>query len=129
MIRTPRRATRVAGYVLLAITGALAMVWPSPTVAAVTGPLVFVWAGFLVVGGAVAAWGAATDRWLGEYTGLPLLFVVCVIYALIVLVPGRLPSLTAAALLLGVAAVLGARWQDVAALRRALDDAAGRDDP
>lgn len=121
-VTTRRRWTRVAGYALMAVAGLAAMAWPSPAVAAATSPtsgvLVYVWAAMLAVGGSVSAIGAAMDRWLGEYAGLWPLVVTFTIYALAAGASGRAPSIAGACLLGSIAALLLARWRDVAQIRR-----------
>lgn len=105
-------------YILFALAGSAAIVWPAPTVAAATGWLVYVWATWLAVGGMAAAIGAVTDRWIGEYAGLPLLFTAFGVYALVVASSGRLTSLAGAFALGAIAAKLIARWQDTGEVRR-----------
>lgn len=116
--RRPHRAARVVAYSLFALAGAAAMVWPSPTVATATGWLVYVWAIWLGVGGLAAAIGAITDRWIGEYAGLPLLFSAFGVYAIVILSAQRLTSLAGAFALGAIAAKLIARWQDIGEVRR-----------
>lgn len=119
------RAARLTGYVLMGLAGVAAMVWPAPAVQAATAPtagvLAYIWAGMLIVGGVTSAAGAATDRWIGEYTGLWPLVATFTVYGLAALA-GRGPVAVAGGLaLLSIAVLLHARWQDVALIRREAD--------
>lgn len=119
MDRPPRRVARLVGYCLFALAGVSAIVWPAPSVARATGWLVYLWAAWLAVGGLLSAAGAATDRWIGEYTGLPLLFAAFGVYGLVVVAGARSWASSAAALVLvAIGLVLAARWQDIGWVRR-----------
>lgn len=123
-----RRLVYATGYLLMAAAGALAAIWPSPNVssaAAAASYLVLVWDAFLVVGGLCSAIGAITQRWIGEYVGLPLLASVFAVYGVAALVGGRPFALAGGAAFLGITALFAGRWLDVAAVRR-LASAAGR---
>lgn len=122
----PGRAARLVGYILMGLAGVTAMVWPAPAVEAATastaGVLAYIWAGMLIVGGVTSAAGAATDRWLGEYTGLWPLVATFAIYGLAAFASARGPVAFAGGLaLLSIAALLHARWHDVALIRREAD--------
>lgn len=119
---TVRRTAYAVGYLSMAAAGVCAWLWPSPSLANATGGvalLVYVWDAFLVVGGLAAGLGAAVDRWLGEYIGLPLLAAVFAVYGVSALASGRDTSRAAAAILIAVALMLFARWIDVGDVRRA----------
>lgn len=118
MYRPPRRVARILGYTLFALGGLAAIIWPSPAVARATGWLVYVWAAWLVLGGSCSMIGAVTDRWLGEYVGLPLLFSAFGVYGAVVASSGRLASSAGAMVLVAIALILGARWQDIGWVRR-----------
>lgn len=119
------RAARLVGYALMGLAGVAAMVWPAPAVQAATptvGPLAYIWAGMLILGGVTSAAGAASDRWLGEYAGLWPLVATFAVYGLAALAGGRGWAAVAGGLaLLSVAALLHARWHDVALIRREAD--------
>ncbi len=123
-----RRALLVAAYVMLAACGAASMVWPSPSVEASGRTWAFVWSAMLVVGGVPAALGAARNRWVGEWVGLPPLVAVWAVYGIAAAAMGLrtgTPARIAPALaLLAVAAVLFWRWQNVALDRDAARAAA-----
>jgi hypothetical protein len=108
----------VVGYGLFGLAGAAAIVWPAPSVESATGWLVYVWAAWLAIGGTLAGAGAVTDRWLGEYAGLPLLSSAFGVYAVVIASNGRLSSAAGALALAAIAAVLFARWQDIGVLRK-----------
>lgn len=121
---TPPRYTRIAGYLMMAAGGGTAFAIPAPSIQAATGWVVYLWAAFLLAGGALCAYGAVTDRWIGEYTGLPLISSAFGVYA-VVLVLGAAVRTTAAALAFGaVALVLLDRWYDVNRVRVAATDQA-----
>lgn len=114
----PPRPARLVAYSLFGAAGLAAVLWPAPSVQAASGWLVYVWAAWLVTGGALCAVGTATDRWLGEYAGLPLLAAAFAVYTLVVATSGRLSSIAGACALAAIASKLVARWQDVSAVRR-----------
>nr|MDT0660873.1 hypothetical protein [Micromonospora sp. DSM 115978] len=118
MAALPRRWSRVAGFVLFGAAGAGAALWPTPSVRDATGSLVYVWATWLIGGGLLAAIGSATDRWIGEYLGLPLLAAAFAVYAVVLASTGRPGGLTAAAVLGAVACIVWARWRDIDLIRR-----------
>ncbi|WP_431728251.1 hypothetical protein [Verrucosispora sp. TAA-831] len=114
---SPRRWSRVAGYAMMAAAGIGAALYPTPSVQEATGPLVYLWAGFLVLGGVLAAAGAITDRWIGEHLGLPLLCAAHGVYA-VVLASALAPASVVASLALGgFALLLAGRWRDVSVVR------------
>ncbi|MEU0081355.1 hypothetical protein ABZY58_25935 [Micromonospora tulbaghiae] len=114
----PRRWSRFAGYAMMAAAGVGAAMVPTPSVVDATGPLVYLWAGFLAVGGLLSAYGAATDRWIGEHIGLPLLWAAFGVYALI-LASLLAPASVVASMAIGAfGLLLFGRWRDVAAVRR-----------
>jgi hypothetical protein len=90
---------------------------PTPSVQQATGSLVYLWAAFLAVGGSVSALGAVTDRWIGEYTGLPLLWAAWGVYSVVLATLLSPASLVAALALAAVGLLLYSRWRDVALVR------------
>jgi len=108
----------------MATAGGVAFAIPVSSIKASTGWLVYLWATFLLVGGLLCAYGAVTDRWIGELAGLPLISSAWGVY-FVVLALSRTVSGAAAALAFGaVALILLARWQDVSRVRREADRAA-----
>lgn len=119
-----RRGVRVASYAMMAAAGAVAYAIPVSSIKSSTGWLVYVWASFLLLGGALSALGALTDRWIGELAGLPLISSAFGVY-FVVLALTRTVSGAAAALVFGAVAIfLWARWQDVSTIRQEADRAA-----
>lgn len=103
---------------MMAAAGVGAAVVPTPSVERATGPLVYLWAAFLVVGGVLSAYGAATDRWIGEHTGLPLLWAAFGVYS-VILASVLAPASVVASLAIGAfGLLLFGRWRDIAAVRR-----------
>ena len=114
------RALRAVAYLLMGTAGLLLMV--SPIIRAEMGFVGWLMALFLLLGGALSAGGSATDRWVGEFTGLPLLASSFMVFAVI----STIDSLEAApliavanlSLLLAVGLGLLARWREVKAVQR-----------
>lgn len=120
----PHRVVRVIGYTMMAAAGAVAFAIPVSSIEANTGWLVYMWAAFLLVGGALASWGSITDRWIGELLGLPLISSAFGVY-FVVLGLALTVRAGAASLAFGaIALVLVARWQDVSKIRQEADRAA-----
>lgn len=69
------RPWRAAAYFLLALGGIVIWIDPTRNVEPVPGPVRWVWASFIVVGGSLSALGAMLDRWLYEFVALPLIIV------------------------------------------------------
>jgi hypothetical protein len=109
---------------MMAAAGGVAFAIPVSSIQSTTGWLVYLWAGFLLVGGLLCGFGAVTDRWIGELAGLPLISSAFGVY-FVVLALARTVSAAAAALAFGaVALMLWARWQDVSTIRQEADRAA-----
>lgn len=118
---TRRRWAYACGYLLMAVAGVFAGIWPSPNVsnaAAASAWLVLVWDAFLVAGGVCSSVGAVTERWLGEYVGLPLLGAVFAVYGLASFASPNRAAFAAGAVFLGIALLIISRWLDVAYARR-----------
>ena len=110
---TPPRYTRIIGYLMMAAGGATAFAIPAPSIQAATGWVVYLWAAFLLAGGSLCAYGALTDRWIGEYTGLPLISSAFGVYAVVLVLSfyllwlfGRMDD-TAPGAILSAVVVLG----------------------
>jgi hypothetical protein len=117
-----RRPVRAIAFALMAAGGVASMMWPPAAVQAATSPvyaLAYLWAALLILGGVCSAAGALTDRWLGEYVGLWPLITVFAVYGLAAFASSRgLAALAGGFVLTAVAALLLARWQDVALIRQ-----------
>lgn len=126
----PARPFLVVAYLLLAAAGMAALWWPSPSVRMAGRGLADLWSTFLLVGGLLSACGAGRRQWLGEYIGLPLLIAVWAVYGLTsgyaAFISDQRSSRAGALALLGVAALLGYRWEYVAVYRKAARETAGR---
>lgn len=114
------RFWRAVMYFLFTLAGVLAVLFPSQLVKDQVGTLVVtLWSLGLVVSSVGSMLGAITDRWLGEYTFLPLLFSVLFLFAISSILgvePGNsrsYPLLAYGLIVLGLASGLVARWQDV----------------
>lgn len=111
------RRVRAVMYALLVVAGVCAVIFPSKLVQdQVGGVVVFVWSACIVVSAGGAFYGAATDKWIGEYSGLPLLSISLGLYSIsAILGAGLNPSpLFAYGLVVAAFSVgLYARWLDV----------------
>lgn len=114
------RVALTTAYLIFTIVGAL--IWFSPVVVDIYGPAIRTLALFLVVGGGFSALGAATQRWAGEFAGLPLLAVAFLSFGLEASVDTYeyAPLLATANLLLlsALALLMGVRWRAVFAVYR-----------
>lgn len=104
-------------YSLLSIAGILTVFFPSEVVREQVGSLVsYAWGACFVISSIGALLGTLADRWLGEYTFLPLLFTVLFFYGSATVIAAEsdsLPRLAYGLLIIGFSAGLVARWQDV----------------
>jgi hypothetical protein len=116
-----RRWFRAVGYTCIGSGGIASLIWPplkatsdlSPT----SGPVLFLWAILVAVGGLTSALGSASDIWLGEYAGLWPLIITFFVFGLTNAVSGNLVELALSLVILGWACLLAARWREVAIVR------------
>lgn len=107
------RVGLTAAYTMFALAGLALLV--SPNALDTYGRTSTIFAGFMLLGGAGAAGGVGTKRWVGEFTGLPLLISAFVAFGTSVY--GTLVdfapygALSASLFLWGVAAFAFARWR------------------
>lgn len=84
------------------------------------GAIAYVMGGFLVVGGAASLWGSLSEKWVGEFVGLPLLASSFAVFGVLQAVPAfqAYPLIALANLLLlwSVADLLMGRWRQVKAV-------------
>jgi hypothetical protein len=117
------KVLRIAAYFLMALAGVL-LLW-SPILRDDLGWLGVAMAGFLAVGGVFALSGAVTERWAGEFIGLPLLSSSFAVFGIIStagsLAQAPLIALANLSLLLAVTSGLLARWREVKAIYRVSD--------
>lgn len=113
------RYPRAVGYTILTGCGIVLIVAPAPVVRTSTYlAAVYVWAAFLVVGGALSALGAGLDRWMGEYVGLWPIMSAFAVWALAALArPNAFPF---GLLMVAITLLLFARWRHVARVHGAL---------
>jgi hypothetical protein len=81
------------------------------------GPVIFLWAILLAIGGLTSAIGSAADVWLGEYAGLWPIIMTFMIFGLANAVSGSLVQLALSLTLVGWSFLLLARWREVALVR------------
>lgn len=114
------RIARVAMYTLLMLAGVLYAVYPSPTLEHQIDWKIYIWSGFLSVGGTTCLTASIRGRWLGEYFGLPLLYTAFVVFGLASLIAagGSGSRLVLGLVLLAFAGGLFSRWQDVGSYRK-----------
>lgn len=112
------RWTRVSAYALIACAGVASVLWPPPSVQAASDgvAVALIWAGLMAVSAAFCAFGAASDRWVGEYIGLVPLALTAMIFAVSAFARGQM-SWSGGTFLLGFSFWIITRWQEVALLR------------
>lgn len=115
--QAPPRWSRVAGYVLMGIGGAVTFTVPVTSIRESTGWVVYLWAVFLLLGGTLCSYGAVTDRWIGELLGLPLIAAAFGVYGVVLAFTRTLTGAAAALAFTAVAFILFARWRDVGVIR------------
>ena len=123
LIPAPSRPILAMAYALFCAAGVASLLWPvaRPVEDSARPWQALAWTVFFIVGGAVSALGAVTDRWLGELVGLPLLMTVFAFFALAAIAMptrDRLTAVAGACFLLGVAILLHVRWRQVWGIRR-----------
>lgn len=110
-------------YGCLTGAGVMTVLFPSDLVEEQVGFVVVqIWSFFLVVSSLTAFYGAVTDRWIGEYVALPLLFTVMFLYGCSALLGAGLepsPLFAYGLVVIAFSAGLVARWQDVREVKRA----------
>jgi hypothetical protein len=120
---TSIRWVRAVAYTLIALGGLLMLL--SPLLWSLFGEAGVAMCVFLIVGGALAAFGAYTRRWWGEFTGLPLLAPAFIILGFLTWESSReaVPFFAAANLCLisAFGGLLFTRWRVVLAIYRVAD--------
>jgi hypothetical protein len=120
---TLQRIVRAVAYGLIGAAGALLLI--SPVFMADATPTAVLMSWFILVGGTSSALGTATDRWVGEFVGLPLLGPAFAVFGAITYRESHVaaPYLAAAnlTLLLGLALLFMARWIYVLGVFHAAD--------
>lgn len=114
---TRQRYWRVPMYLTLVMSGVFVTLDPSELVAQQAEHYItLAWAWGMIFSSLICLYGAFTDRWIGEYAGLPLLATVLFIYGLVAMLAANFDNL----ILMGIGGVmvafafgLGARWLDV----------------
>jgi len=116
-----RHWIRAVGYALLGCGGIAALLFPSFSASGpmslTGGPVIFLWAVLLAVGGLSSAVGSAADVWLGEYAGLWPIIMTFMIFGFANAFSGNLVELALSLTLLGWSFLLLARWREVALVR------------
>jgi predicted MFS family arabinose efflux permease len=111
---------RTTAYLLMGVAGVFCIL--SPILTDIYTTLAEVMAWFLVVGGFCSFVGSWTERWWGEYVGIPLLSSSFAVFAVISFAGayGVTPYLAIAnfSLLLAVSLGLLARWRDARSVYR-----------
>jgi hypothetical protein len=113
------RFSRVAAYLALACSGVAATLWPPASIAEASDGqqlLSIVWALLMTTAALFCAWGAARDRWVGEYIGLVPLAFVAAAFGVSAMARGRV-GWAGGLFLIGFFWILVARWQEVTLLR------------
>lgn len=119
-----KRALRIPKYSFLCAAGFILLTDPSNIVVdQVSRPVSIAWALCMSLAALICLWGTVTDKWIGEFTGLPLLGGVLAFYGFAGLLSGReRDSLTVIAFgLIVLAFGLGAiaRWSELIEVKNA----------
>lgn len=69
-------------YIMIALAGILAFIYPTQTVESHVEAGAYVWASFYFLGGVTSAIGVSTKRWAIEWIGSAPLAAACAVYAL-----------------------------------------------
>jgi len=114
------KVMRTLAYLLMGMAGVFCLLSPFLTVVYNTLAEVMAW--FLVVGGLCAFLGSLTERWWGEYVGLPLLSSAFMVFAVLSMAgsyaEAHYLALANFALLSAVALGLMSRWREARAIYR-----------
>jgi hypothetical protein len=116
-----KRAARIIMYLLLSATGIILTLSPSELVTDHVPTFVAdCWSVGLVISSLGCLVGALSDRWIGEYGFLPLLFSILTFYGIICVKywSGSWPLMAFGFLILAFACSKIARWQDVRDIKR-----------
>lgn len=117
MLRRMRRERlfRFFMYAGLVVSGIFATMYPSELVAnQVAHVVVRAWATGMILSAATCLYGAYTDKWIGEYSGIPLLASVLGLYGLSAILSGDQGFVIGLGfVILSFSAGLIARWFDV----------------
>jgi hypothetical protein len=112
-----RRNLRIPMYAGLVASGIFAVVDPSELVSMQVSRLVaVVWSLAMIVSAGMCLYGSVTDKWIGEYSGLPLLASVLALYggsAMLSVEEGGFIILAYGLAMISFAFGLCARWKDV----------------
>lgn len=122
MFRRMRRERlfRFFMYLGLVVSGIFATLYPSELVAdQVVSVVVRFWATGMVLSAAICLYGALTDKWIGEFSGIPLLASVIAMYGLSAIFSGGEGFVIGLGfVILSFSAGLVARWFDVRKIKR-----------
>lgn len=83
-----RRAARIIKYTFLTAAGGTLFAADAAVLTSALGLLVYGWAMLLFVGGSLCLLGAVSDWWLGEFVGIPPIFFVFLMLALVLAISG-----------------------------------------
>lgn len=113
------RWSRFCAYLTISLAGVASIAIPPASIRAATGGeliLLLSWSALMSVSALFCAWGAAADRWVGEYVGLIPLSAVAIAYGVSAMTRGSV-GWSGGLFLIGFFWLLMTRWQEVALLR------------
>lgn len=115
------RVMRIFMYGALVPSGVFAFLDPSKLVTEQVSYIVAnAWAVCMVVSAGICLYGAITDKWIGEFTGLPLLVAVVALYggsSILSYNEGKFILIAYGLTMVAFACGLLARWNDVRKIR------------
>lgn len=121
-----RRIARGFGYLGLSLAGLFVIISPSQLVENQVGHTVALcWGIGLFVSASSSLWGTIRGEWFPEYTWLPLLFSVLILYGFSILFAAGWnvsPLFAFGLFFLSFGAAKIARWQDVRDIKQAAED-------
>ncbi len=122
-LMTKRRHERTAMYAGLVLSGVFTALYPSTVVTDQVGTVVtYFWSAAMISSAVTCTYGSFTDKWIGEFSGIPLLAAVLAFYSgalfLSIRENGNLLVVAFAFILLSFSFGLIARWQDVRSVKR-----------
>lgn len=117
---------RAVMYFLMSAAGVCAVLFPSDLVKDQVGSIVVAsWSLGLVLSAVTCCYGALTDKWIGEYSGLPLLAAVLFLYGCSAMLGAGFnpsPLFAYGLIIIGVSSGLVARWLDVRAEKKRAEE-------
>lgn len=108
-----RRPLRVLAYALLAVGALVLMVDPTQSLQGQSIAIRWVWSGLLLAGSLSAVYGAARDRYMVEFVGLPLLMASFVGLTIVLAARHTTGTIAFGCFLGAIVVIMWSRWLDL----------------